>query len=175
MNPYYASITHPEFLDYKIRMVDALPVMKKNRHTLKTVLTCLNAVGKPYYLYFLDGDQWGMRDAWQTKTFVDRYDFQFSYDLFSCVKFKDCAAQWADEYILISPVKINHKIDQIIRSRNFTMTKLVHRSNSMSYETIVKLSHIVRAKKNIKRGIWYDITIEDMEVTINDNRSNKLE
>ncbi len=117
-----------------------------------------------YYIYFLDGDNWGQLDIWKNNTFVWKYDFQTSYDFFCIPKYKDCIVQWSDEFIIISAVDIQKKLDQVIDSKPFTMTKLKYKSDYMTFQTVARLSNLVRNKKEILKGVWYQIENKELEV-----------
>lgn len=160
---YYKSLTNPNYLNNKININDALPVMKTNAERIGQLLLKMNEYEKQYYMYFLDGDNWKERETWKCNSAVWRFDFQCSYDMFCAVKYKDCIVQLADEIIIISPYDISKKIDAILKSKNFTMTKLVYQSASMNYRTVAVLSHMVREKKNIQKGTWYYISELEME------------
>ncbi len=163
MKPFYSSITNPKYLQYELLPNDALPVIKTNADLIEQVLEYFNSLDKAYFVYFLDGDHWGQRNEWKNNGFVFRYDFQISNEFFQMVQYKDCIFKWADEFVIISPHDIRVDIDEILKKKDFTMTKLEHHSKIITFLTVAKLSRMVRKKKEIQRGIWYSITTEELE------------
>ncbi len=170
MTYYYETLTRPNYLKFKIRPEDALPVLKTNSDFMDNILECFNSKNKHYFLYFLDGDYWKEQDIWKNNRFIWKVDFQISYDFFEISPFKDGIAQWVDEFILVSPYDISDQIDKVLSSKNFTMTKLIYSSDQMSFKTIALLSRIVRKKKELARGIWYPITTYELEEFYNGNQ-----
>lgn len=163
MKPFYPSVTNPNYLQFELMPNDALPVLKTNSGVIEQVLEYFNSLNAEYYIYFLDGDGWGQRDIWKSNTFVDRYDFELSNEFFQLPFFKDCIFQWVDEFIIINPWDVSEAVDQVLYQKDYTMTKLRYCGRHMTFKTVAKLSHLVREKKNVQRGVWYLIQSEELE------------
>ncbi len=162
MKPFYLSVTKPRYLQYELMPNDALPVLKTNVDLIEQVLEHFNSLDKKYFVYFLDGDSWGQRNEWKNNRFVDKYDFQLSNEFFRIPLYKDSIFLWTDEFIIINPCSITKDIDSVLMSKDFTMTKLIYCSEKIDFQTIAKLSYMVRIKKLINPGAWHLIDEKEL-------------
>jgi len=162
-NKSYKTLTNPKYLKRKVRVGDSIGILRTNNESVKEILMIFSNKGKSFYIHFLDGDNWKEREGWKNNKFIDRYDFETSFELFSISPYKDCVFQWADEYFLISPYDLTLKINQFLENKDFTMTRLVYKTIQADFNTIARLSHIVRDKKLIKRGCSYFIEPSEMK------------
>lgn len=167
MSAYYESVTAPKYLDFKIALGDSIAVLKMNSDLIQEIMHRFNNQRNEYFLYFLDGDEWGKREAWLNNTSVRKFDFETAYDFFKLVQYKDCIAQWADEFIIISEEDIASQIDAVLATKPFTMTKLQYRSRVMSFSTVARMSVLVREYKKRCKGAWYHINAEEMGIVDN--------
>lgn len=140
-----------------------------NSELIQEILCIFNSQRREYFLYFLDGDEWGKRDTWLNNTSVRKFDFETAYEFFELVRYKDCVAQWADEFIIISEEDITSQIDAVLAKKPFTMTKLQYRAQEMSFSTVARMSVLVREYKKRCKGAWYQINKEEIEMVQNGN------
>jgi len=155
----YKTVLNPIHLSKPLSIRDACGILRTNSRYSNDVLEYFNSLNKPYFIHFLDGDDWGKRAALNRGNYIDKWDHKTSFDFFKISIYKDSVSQWVDEFIIISPEDLTEKIDEMLRTKDFTMTHLLTKVSKGTMSTISHLNKLMRKKKLIKKGVTYNVDL----------------
>ncbi len=151
-----------EYISEKIEVYHSIAFLRSNNKYIKEVLKVFSDKSGEFYIYFLDGDRWKERPLWKLNEGLERYDYQFPYELMTLSEYCDCVFQWADEFILITSERKIQTLSKFLEGKDYTMTCLELKTSQAEYDIIAKLSHLVRRKKELGRGKFYIIEHKEL-------------
>lgn len=155
----YKTILNPIHLSKPISITDSLGILRTNSRYSNEILNHFNRLKKPFFIHFLDGDNWSKRDLWNQRgcSYIDKFDFMFSYEFFNLSIYKDAVFQWVDEFVIISPEDLTVHIEELLKNKDFTMTHLVKKVDNANINTLPILNKLMKDKKKVKKGITYRV------------------
>lgn len=157
MNNKYNSTSERLYLTNIISESNITGILRTNNDHFESVAEFFNENSHEFYVYFLDGDNWGQRDIWKDNNIYTGYDVKTPFRLFENVKYKDAIFQWADEIFIISDIDIQDQIQVILEEVEVSMTGIKLVCNEVFFSDVAYLSREVREYKKVKKGCFYKI------------------